>query len=138
MGAEAGGGAKSLKVVKTLDWLAEVCILSSACAICSLSTWEVVEMELNESRRGLRSLNEEAVVGDRGVLGGFVGSISSFGIPTDAAVVGVLKWRGAWPGVSRTVPHQVSHEGQGNRTTGTIGKQIFMARRSEGSRFMRS
>jgi hypothetical protein len=64
-------------------------------------------MELKDSRRDLRSLNEEAVAGDRGVLGGFAGSISSFGNPTDATVVDVLKWRGVLPGVSRAVPRQV-------------------------------
>lgn len=59
-------------------------------------------MELIESRRGLRSLKEEAVAGDRGVLGGFVGSMSSFVFPTNAAVVNLLKRRGGvLPAVSR-------------------------------------
>lgn len=92
-------------------------------------------MELKESRRGFRSLNDEAVAGDRGVLGGFVGSISSLVLATNAAVVDLFKRRGGFgPECRGWVPRQVSYEGQGNRATWRVGEQIFMAQESEGSR----
>lgn len=61
-----GGGAKSLKVVSESHWLAEVCILSRACAICSRSA--VVEMEATEPRRARALMGEpiEADVGEPG------------------------------------------------------------------------
>lgn len=68
---------KSLKVVRTSDWLADVCILSRAWARCSLSICETVEMELKESRRDLKS-SWEAIEGDRTDLVGVLGSMAGF------------------------------------------------------------
>jgi hypothetical protein len=62
-GSEPGGGAKSLKVVRTSDWLADVWILSSARESWSLSTWEDAESEVVESRRG------RTCTGDGGIDG---------------------------------------------------------------------
>lgn len=64
-GGALGGGAKSLKVVRVSDWLAEVCILSRAFAICSFSMVELADIELTESRL-LRKPNCEPMDGDTG------------------------------------------------------------------------
>lgn len=50
-GEVRGGRVKSLNVVSASDWLADVWILSSVLASCSLSTTELVESEFTESRR---------------------------------------------------------------------------------------
>lgn len=47
---EGGGEENSLKVVSEFEWLAVMCILSSAWANCSLSTWARVELEMDEVR----------------------------------------------------------------------------------------
>lgn len=51
------------------DWLAEVCILSRACASCSLSTCEEIDIEVVESRRERRSTGEDNAVGERAARG---------------------------------------------------------------------
>lgn len=66
---------KSLKVVRTSDWLAEVCILSKAWARCSLSICETVEMELKDSRRALRS-SVEGMEGEKSDRMGVLGSMA--------------------------------------------------------------
>lgn len=47
---DRGGDAKSLKVVRVSDCRAVSCILSSACASCSLSTGADPERDDNEPR----------------------------------------------------------------------------------------
>ena len=73
-GSEPGEGAKSLKVVKTSDWLADVWILSSVRESCSLSTCEDMESDIVESRRG------RAATGDGGTEGPREGCPSPFGL----------------------------------------------------------
>lgn len=57
-GTVPGGGAKSLKVVRASDWLAEVWILSRVFASCSFSVVEATDIELIESRRFRTSVGE--------------------------------------------------------------------------------
>lgn len=66
VGRLPGAGVKSLKVVKTSDWLADVLILSSARASWSLSACEETEIDAKDSRRDGRSVVEDLIDGDSG------------------------------------------------------------------------
>jgi hypothetical protein len=81
-GSKAGGSAKSLKVVSTSDWLADVWILSSARAICSLSAaGEDTESDIVESRRGRESVGDGGAEGPKeGPKDGFLSPLGSAAI----------------------------------------------------------
>jgi hypothetical protein len=65
VGNEPGGGAKSLKVVRASDWLADVWILSRLREKCSLSACEDTESEVVESRRDREFTGEGGTDGPR-------------------------------------------------------------------------
>ena len=62
---DEGGEPNSLKVVKVSDWHAVLCILSSACASCSLSIGVDPESEASEPRRERRpSCTSDEAIGE--------------------------------------------------------------------------
>jgi hypothetical protein len=65
VGNEPGGGAKSLKVVRASDWLADVWILSRLREKCSLSACEDTESDVAESRRDREVTGEGGSDGPR-------------------------------------------------------------------------
>ena len=86
----AGGGAKSLNVVKESHWLAEVCIWSRAEASCSLSMVALVVIEASEPRRPLRLMGEE-IFKERGEPVGFWGLLWLDIVHCRACIVGVTR-----------------------------------------------